>query len=448
VAPAGSDLRRHLGPWAATSLLVGGVVGSGIFLVPSGMLAAAPSVPVCLGIWLAAGLLSLAGALTFAELASMLPHAGGQYVYLHAAFGPALGFVYGWVLFAVIQSGSVAAVATAFGTYASVVVPALPPWALAALAIAVTCAINLRTSFVAIRVQGVVTAAKCAALVALGLAAIAMAAAGGGTAGGGAAALGQGLARPLTVSGVASAMLAALWAYDGWHAVCLCAGVLGEAVRSLARAGAGGLAIVVVLYVVVFSSYVVCLGPERVAGSDRPAVDVGREVLGSGGEAAMAALIALSTFGTVLGMMFTCPRTYYAMARDGLFFAAAARVHPRWGTPHVAVLLQGAWATVLAVAGTFDALLGYVLFASWLFYALAGAALIKLRRRTGGPGPWPTPGYPATPLAFMVVSLALALAMLAKEPKQSALGLVMILAGLLIHAAAGPARPGKAGPAE
>lgn len=421
-------LPRTLGLIPATSLLVGGVVGSGIFAVPGEMLASAPSVPVCLGVWLVAGAISFLGSLTFAELGSMLPEAGGEYVYLREAYGPGVAFLYGWVLLAIIQSGSISALAVTFGEYAKVLAGAgdAKAWALAC--IAVTGLINLRARSLAIGLQTAVTATKVLALAGIGLLAALSAKAGAS------AALGESLpGRSLTAAGVGWALMNAMWTYDGWNAVSLVAGEVEEPERNLPRALLGGLSIVVVLYVMVFAAYVMCLGPAAVAGSRQLAADVGLRVLGANGARAMAALIALATFGTALGMMFTCPRTYYAMAHDGLFFAAAGRVHARWGTPWVAVLLQTGISLLLAASGNFEELLNYVMFASWLFYGLTAGGLFVLRKR-GKPGPFPTPGYPWTPLLFCAVSAALMMVSLLANPRQAAIGTAIILAGLPLYA--------------
>jgi APA family basic amino acid/polyamine antiporter len=204
-----------------------------------------------------------------------------------------------------------------------------------------------------------------------------------------------------------------------------------DPVRNLPRALIGGLTIVVVLYLITQTAYVVCLGPEKVAGSLQLAADVGLRALGPAGERLMAALIALSTFGTVLGMMLTCPRMYYAMAHDGVFLPAAGRVHPRWGTPHVAVVLQALWSLVLLSWGTFGKLLSYVMFATWLFYAMTAASLFILRARGAGkPGPFATPGYPMTVWAFLLASLILMGNCFSTSPRESMMGVGMLIAGL------------------
>lgn len=411
------------------SLLVGGVVGSGIFAVPGEMLASAPSVPVCLAVWLVAGAISFLGSLTFAELGSMLPEAGGEYVYLRAAYGPGVAFLYGWVLLAVIQSGSISAIAVTFGEYFKVLAGfgTAKHWAVAC--ILSTGAVNLRARSFAIGLQTAVTGTKVLALAGIGL--LALASAGPGAVGALSASL---PGRSITAAGIGWAIMNAMWTYDGWNAVSLVAGEVRDPERNLPRALLGGLSIVVVLYVLVFTAYVMCLGPAGVAGSRQLAADVGSRALGAPGALAMSALIALTTFGTALGMMFTCPRTYYAMAQDGLFFEAAGRVHEGWGTPWVAVLLQTAMSLVLAAAGKFEELLNYVMFASWLFYGLTAGGLLVLRRRHGRPGPFPTPGYPWTPALFCVVSAVLMLVSLAANPAQAAIGTGMILAGLPLYA--------------
>jgi APA family basic amino acid/polyamine antiporter len=230
------------------------------------------------------------------------------------------------------------------------------------------------------------------------------------------------------------AALAALFAYDGWNAVSLVAGEIEQPVRVLPRALVLGLGLVMVLYLTTTTAYVVSLGPAAAAGSTQLAADVGKQVLGALGERMMAGLIALSTFGTVLGMMLTCPRTYYAMAVDGVFFAVVGRVHPRWGTPHVAVLLQTVWALCLVHGATFGKLLDYVMFVSWLFYSLTAGSLFVLRgRRRGQAGPFATPGYPYTPLVFMVVSAFLSFDFFLVKPWDALRGIGMMAAGVPLY---------------
>ncbi|MBI4872111.1 MAG: amino acid permease [Candidatus Riflebacteria bacterium] len=419
-------MTRHLGLFAATSILVGGVVGSGIFLVPGEMLRAAGSVPLMMAVWLAAGALSFLGALIFAELGSRFPEAGGEYVYLREAFGQGVAFVYGWTLFAVIQSGSLAAVAVAFGEYAARAWGGGRPGLWAAVLLLAAGLVNMRTARVAVALQASVTVTKCLALGALCLAVFV-------APGRDLTALraGTGDSTP-SWSGFGLAMLAALWAYDGWNAVSLVAGEVREPRRNLPRALLGGLGLVVILYLLTSSAYVVCLGPDRVAASRQLAADLGARVLGDPGERLMAALIALSTGGTVLGMMLTCPRTYYAMARDGVFLRAAGTIHPRWGTPHVAVVLQLAWAFLLLALGTFETLLAYVMFSNFFFYGLTAAGL-PVVRRAGGSGGFSVPGYPWTPAVFVAACAVLTANSLWADPASSATGLALMVSGLPIY---------------
>ena len=421
-------LPRTLGLLPATSLLVGGVVGSGIFVVPGAMLHATPSVPWCLLVWIVAGGISFLGSLTFAELGSILPEAGGEYVYLRSAYGPGVAFLYGWVLLAVIQSGSISAVAATFGEYASRLAAHGTPQTWAVLCVVVCGVVNLFARSLAIGLQTSVTVTKVLALAGVG--ALAAAAAGPGAF----TSLTTSLpGREITLGGLGLATMSAMWSYDGWNAVSLVAGEVREPEKNLPRALLIGLSLVVVLYIAVFAAYVTCLGPSGVERSQQLAADVGQRAMGPIGAYAMSALIALSTFGTALGMMFTCPRTYYAMAQDRLFFASAGRVHPRWGTPHVAVV----WQTVMSVlyaTTSFTDLLDYVMFASWLFYGLTAASLFVLRRRLGKPGPFPTPGYPLTPALFCLISLALMADGLRTNPHQALKGLVVIACGLPLYA--------------
>jgi APA family basic amino acid/polyamine antiporter len=444
--PTGPDLKRALGLWAALSIVVGTTIGSGIFRVPSEMIRAVGSPARVFGVWIFGGILSLFGALTYAELSAMMPEAGGEYVYLNAAYGPFLGFVYGWTQTWVAKSASIAAMGTLFVTYLSDFFPGLketlvviplpigPDWKpldirwgqLAAIGvILVIAAGNYRGVRLGGDAQVALTGLKLAligGLIALGLFSRQASSAN----------LHSALPPlPGGFAGFFKALVAALWAYDGWNN----AGMLGSEIerpqKNLPRALIGGTLAIIGVYLAANLAYFAVLSSQEVAGSDRVAADMMRHILGSHGAAVVSVAVMISIFAALNGSILSGSRVPFAMARDGYFFHAAARVHPTFRTPTTGIVLLGLWASLLLLSGHYDELFTMVIFPSWILYALTAASVIVLRhKQPAAKRPYRVPGYPVVPLLFVLVAGILLYSTLLSSPRESGIGLAVIVAGL------------------
>ena len=432
----GGTLRRTLGIRDLVLLAVGTVIGSGIFIVPATVLRqTGGSVGVALAVWIFAGVLSLLGALTYGELGASRPEAGGLYAYVRDAFGPLPAFLYGWTAFFVIASGSVATLAVAFASYAQQFVPLAPAAAkaLAVLMIVAVMLVNVRGARQGADVQNVSTVVKAGAIVLVSVVLLALGRSGGAPAAPAAAA-------PPTwpaafdaslLSGVGLAMIGVLWAYEGWQYVTFSAGETVDAQRVFPRGIVAGTALVVGIYVLANVAYVAALGATAAARSDRVAADAVTAVLGATAGKVIAAVILVSMFSAANGITLTAPRMYYAMGRDGVFFARLGDVHPRFGTPAFAIVASSAWAVALAVTGTFEQLLTYVVFVGWIFYALGALAIFAYRRREPDrPRPFRTPGYPVTPILFVLSAAAIVANTILTQPARAAVGLGITLIGV------------------
>jgi APA family basic amino acid/polyamine antiporter len=422
------QLSRTLGALDLTLLVVGTVIGSGIFLVPGGVLRqSGGSMVLALAIWLVGGVLSLLGALTYGELGAMRPEAGGLYVNIRDAFGPLTAFLYGWTLFFVISSGSVATLAVAFASYLRELT-SLGAWGgrvVAVAMIAVIAVINIRGTRASAGVQNWTTAFKVGALLLMSGLLLAK--------GAGAPAdlppearLDRGL-----VAGLGVGLVGVLWAYEGWQYVTFSAGEIVDPQRNFPRGIVVGTVVTMAIYLIANVAYVAALGPVRVAQSDRVAAEAVGAVLGRGAGKLVAAAILVSIFSAANGLTLTAPRVYFAMARDGVFFQRLADIHPRFGTPAFAVALSSAWAAVLAASGTFEQLLTYVVFTGWAFYALGGLSLFYYRRqRPDLPRPFKVPGYPWTPWLFVLSAAGIVVNTLVTQPARAFVGVAVVLAGV------------------
>ena len=446
------QLRRTLSLRDLIFIVVGTVIGSGIFLTPGGVVRAAGSGGMALLAWTIGGILSLLGALTFAELGASRPQSGGMYVYLRDAFGPLLAFLFGWTMFLVIGSGSLATLGAAFPRYLSVFVPLSPAAAkiISLLVIVGVSALNIRGTRQSADVQGVATAIKAGVLVILATMLVALsdggvAAAAASGAAGATTATGSGsaVARdwwPETftfgsVTGMVTGMIGVLWAYEGWQYVTFSAGETLDPQRTFGRGIVVGTMILIAVYVFANVGYFAALGIDGVAASDRVASDAATSVLGPWAGRALAAVILVSIFSAANGLTLTLPRLFFAMAQDRLFFARLAHVHPRFGTPAAAIVGTALWSGVLVLSGTFEQLLTYVVFMSWLWFALAALAIFAYRRREpDAPRPFRTPGYPLTPVLFVVAALGIVVNTVFAQPVQSLIGLGITVAGLAAYA--------------
>ena len=423
-----TTLRRTLGFTDLVMLTLGTVIGSGIFLVPGVVLRQTQSwVGVALAVWVVGGVLSFLGALTYAELGAMHPDAGGLYSYIRDAFGPLPAFLYGWASFFVIASGSVATLAVAFSTYLGQILPVGPVVAklISVGVIVVITIINVRGTRGSATVENWTTSAKVGALFALSLALIAM---GHGWHNPGP--LWPATFTPGVLTGAGTAMIGVLWAYEGWQYVTFSAGETKDPQRVFPRAIAVATFALIVLYVVANAGYIAALGPAAAAQSDHVAADASRTVLGSASGVLLSALVLVSIFSATNGLMMTAPRLYYSMARDGVFFARLATVSQRFGTPAAAIVLLAGWSVVLAISGTFEQLLTYVVFAGWIFYGLGALSIFASRRNhPDAVRPFRTPGYPITPILFVASAAALVLNTLREQPQRALIGLSAVVIG-------------------
>jgi APA family basic amino acid/polyamine antiporter len=421
------SLKRTLTQRDLIFIVVGTTIGSGIFLTPGRVLSASGSAGVALIIWTIGGVLSLLGALTFAELAAARPSAGGLYVYMRDAFGAPLAFLFGWTMFLVIGSGSLATLAAAFPRYVDVFVP-LSPWAAKAVSVAMIAAVavlNVRGTRRSADAQGIATTIKAIVIVGLALAFIVGAP-----------------DRPAqrwwpeafsfaTITGGVTAMIGVLWAYEGWQYATFSAGETIDPQRTFGRGIVVGTLMLIGIYVLANVGYMSALGIDGVAGSTRVASDAAQAVLGRGVAAAVSVVILVSISSAANGLTLTLPRLFYAMSGDRLFFAKLAEVHPGRGTPAAAIIATAAWSSVLVLSGTFEQLLTYVVFMSWVWFALAAMAIFVLRKREpDAPRPFRTPGYPFTPAAFVLSALVIVANTVVTQPTQSLVGLGITLAGI------------------
>lgn len=430
-AGAAPQLVRVLGWWEATSIVVGIVIGTGIFIVPAQVMRSMGTKDAALAVWAVAGLLSLFGALSFAELAAMMPKAGGQYVYLREAYGPLVGYLCGWSFFVAAQTGGIAVLAVGFGEYANEFLP-LSSWqqkAIAAAAIVLLTAVNYRGARQGGALQAVLTGAKVGALAAIILLGYVLVK---GSPGGPAT-----LAAPVGHRFVASfgvAMVGAFWAFDGWNACTFASEEVKRPELVVPVALVAGLIGTIGLYVALNLVYFRVLPLDKMADSARVGADAATVIFGHKGSLLVSLLIIISTLGSLNGSILAAPRVYYAMARDGLFFRWCAHVHPRFHTPDAALIVQALWAIILVAAGTYEQLYTYVVFAAFVFYALAAWAVVVLRRkRPDAPRPYRVFGYPYVPALFVLGSAWFLANTLWEEPREAAGGAVMLGVGALIY---------------
>lgn len=440
------ELARRLGPFDATMIVMGGIVGSGIFINPYVVARLVHTPALVLGAWAAGGLIALAGAFIWAELAALRPKVGGQYAYMREAFHPSIAFIYGWTLLLVTQTGGMAAVAVTFAKYFSALTRApFSDWMTASVALGVLTLINclgVRAGSIVQNVLMVVKILAIAALVACGLLLI-----GGGWPSEGPAVAGrEAWHRPATPEGgwqlftsFGATMVPVLFAYGGWQTANFVAGEVRNPRRNLPLGLMIGVVGVIVLYLAVNIVYVGVLGVEGLAAIETPASEVMRLTMGERGKTLIAIGIAVSTLGFLSQSMLTAPRVYFAMAGDGLFFKSVARLGPRTRVPVVAIALQGALAIVIALSGTYAQILSYVVAVDSIFFAVTAAALLVFHRRAGVHGT----SSNASPLVswskrvmivlFIVVESFVAVNTAYNYPVNSAIGLGILVSGIPVY---------------
>jgi APA family basic amino acid/polyamine antiporter len=422
-----AGLRRRLGRLDVTMIVVGSCIGSGVFLSAGDVVSALSFEPLVLGVWVLGGLMTLAGALTYAELGAMMPRAGGVYVFLTEAYGELVGFLYGWANLLVITSGSVAALAVACATYAGYFVPLGPVGSrvFALVALALVTVVNVVGVKAGARMTNVLTTLKLAAIGFVVIVGLVLGSS--STTDFGAVAL---PAHPAPA--VAAALVGVLWAYGGWQHVTMAAGETKRPTRDVPLALVAGAAIVTAVYLLTNVAYARLLSPPEMVRAQSLAAQAVATRTGVAGGRVIAFAVMLSTLGTAGIFTLTAPRMYFAMASRGLFFPAASRVDPRTGTPVLAIVCQSVWSGVLAMFwGTFNSLITYVLITEWIFFALTGAAVFVLRRtRPGVERPYRVPGYPVTPAFFVGVAAWFVVNAFIGRPLESAAGVAFLLLGV------------------
>jgi basic amino acid/polyamine antiporter, APA family len=430
-----TELRRDLGLAAALAIVVGTVIGSGIFRVPQAMINSVGSVQLVFLVWVVGGALSLAGALTYAELAAAMPGAGGEYVYLTEAYGPLWGFMYSWTQMWVAKSGSIATLATAFFEYTAHFIPefekvwfVLGPFSVkygqvfAMVLILLLGLINYFGVKIGGNVQIVVTAVKVGLIAFIILAGLFYSHPVDAAAP---------IPAPPIATGFIAALVAALWAYDGWNNVGMVASEVKDPKRNLPLALIGGTVAVIAIYMLANWAYFRVLTPAEVGAHKLVAAEMLERVQGPAGAAAVSIAAMISIFAALNGSILTGARVPYAAARDGLFFRSAARVHPAFHTPGVAIMMLTAWSSLLVLSGKYEQLYTYVIFSSWILYAMATAAVFVLRRkRPDLPRAYKTLGYPVVPFLFLLGAAILEVSTLVHQPRESIAGILLILMGL------------------
>jgi APA family basic amino acid/polyamine antiporter len=437
------SLVRGLGPWDGTLITIGSILGSAIFIAAADVARAVPHAGLLLLLWILGGLLTMAGALTYAELSAMFPRAGGQYHFLKEAYGPFWGFLFGWASFINIMSGGLAALAAGFGAYLGSFIPffstenvlfVLPvgPWrwatngsqAAGALALAFLTAVNYVGVKQGALFQNAVTLLKIGSIVVLAVAGLVVR-----------SRADEDLFAPLPAGGLFAAlgvgMIAVFWSYDGWYGLTNVAGEMRNPGRDLPRSLLAGTLAVMILYLAMNAVYLRAFPVADMAGATRIGEGAAQVLLGPTAARLVSAAVVVSIFGCLASTILWAARIYLPMAEDRVFFRSLARIHPRYRTPATSILAQGVWAIVLTFSGTYEQLFTYVIFAVFLFHAMTGAAVFVLRRaRPDAPRPYRVWGYPVVPAVFTLTALAFVANTLIEKPKESGLGLLLLALGI------------------
>jgi APA family basic amino acid/polyamine antiporter len=408
-------LARRIGLFDATMVVMGGIVGAGIFVTPANVARETGTYSGMLAAWLVGGVAALCGAFIYAELGARRPQAGGQYVYLREALHPSVAFLYGWALLLVIQTGGMAACSMAFARYFEQLVPTgLPEGAMAALVMAGLTLVNCLGVGAGSRLQSTLMVLKIAALAGLVFCGFAVHPAASAPAPPG--------------EGLGAALIAVLFSYGGWQTACFVAGEMKDPRRDLPRALVLGVTGVIALYTLVALACARALGLAHLASSAAPASEVVTRALGPRGASAIAACIAISTLGFLSQSVLTAPRVYFAMAQDRVFFSAVGRLSARTQAPVTAIVLQGAWAVALALSGTFEKLLNFVVSMDFVFMALTASCVFVFRRREPK-SPFAMRGHPFTTLIFIAICAWVVVSTWRHDPVRALCGLGLTLAG-------------------
>jgi APA family basic amino acid/polyamine antiporter len=420
------ELARQLGFFDAVSIVVGVVIGAGIFLVPALVARSLPSTGAILAVWICAGALSFLGGLATAELGAMIPATGGQYVFIREAYGPMPAFLCGWSSFLISQSAAIAWLGVSFAIYLSHFIPLslMSQRLTGLLLIAALAAVNYRGVMLGASVQKLFAVTKVVGLTILILSAFLV------------------HRSPETAvpgytfrwSDFGVAMIACLMTYDGWAAVGSVAGEIRNPQRNILRALAVGIGVCIAVYVAANAAYLHTLGVAALTVSERPGADVASRTMGTVGANLVTIVILMSIIGAVNGWLLTQPRVYFAQARDGLFFRRFGEVHPRYRTPGFSVLMQFVWSSVLLLTGSFEVLINYAMFSIWVFYALTTVAVIVLRRKQPDrPRPYRMWGYPVTPVLFAATAVWFLVNMLVERPGPSLVAAGIMITGVPVY---------------
>jgi basic amino acid/polyamine antiporter, APA family len=423
---------RKLGLFDATMIVVSGIIGGGIFINPSVVARIVHTPGLILAVWLIGGLIALAGAFVFAELVAMMPKVGGQYAYFREAFHPVVAFLHGWSLLLIIQTGSSAAIAVACSQYV-VKLGELDASFVGPLAVVITLAVaafhslGIKPGAVLINV---ITLGKTVVLALLVAAAFVLTPAAGAEI----SAAAPAVAETSLVSLIFAGLVPVMFAYGGWQNLNYVAEEVRDPERNLPRAILIGVLVVLVVYVSANIAYLGVLGDIGLSTTNTPAADLAGRLFGETGSKVVSVLIVVSTFGFLNLAIMTAPRVYYAMAADGVFFRAVGRISPRFHVPTTAIVLQGVLAAALAATNNYEKLLAYAVFADWIFFALAGVALLVLRSKNpGAPRPWRLPLYPLTPLAFVAAASGIVVNCYVTDLRNALIGTAIILGGIPVY---------------
>jgi len=425
-----TELRRAIGLPHAIAMVVGTIIGASIFVQPSEITGQVPSITGIFMVWLIAGLLTFFGALVCAELASIFTQSGGVYLYLKEAYSPSIGFLWGWAMFWSVHSGIIAAVSVIFARYAAYFLP-MSDAVIKAVAIAVILllsAINYLGVKQGSRLQTFFTLGKIIAIVFIILVGFVL----------GSRIPEHFVAGDITKSDISVnsfflALVAGLFAFGGWHMVTYSSEETINPQKTIPRALMLGTMIVTICYIGLNTVYMYVLPLDTVASSTRIAADAANALIGFGGGAFMSALVVFSTFGALSGIILCGPRVYYSMARDGLLFRWVGEIHPRYRTPHRAIVIQAVWSSVLVATGTYRALFTRVVYTEWIFFGLMTIGLFLLRRRTGIVRGYRIWGYPVIPALFIISSLAIVANQIISNLLESIFGLSLVLLGLPVY---------------
>jgi APA family basic amino acid/polyamine antiporter len=436
-----TELSRGLNLWDTSLLVLGLVVGGGIFLTPSAIAKALPSSPWILAAWVVGGLLSIAGGFVFAEMGAMIPESGGMYVYIREAFGSLPAFLYAWVAYWIILAGADAAVAAGFAEYLSVFFPglsnshvvlALGPASITAGQLVAVAAVLVLTAthYIGVRegarIQGLFTALILLALLWISV--------GGALAPSPAVSAPASPAAPITAAAFGTAMIAVFWCFYGWNEIVAAAGEVARPERNLPVALLVGTGVVTVLYVGVNVAFLKAIPPAEMASVAQPAALASTRLFGPGATSVIALAVTAAALGCLSAGIVPGPRIVYALSKDGLFPAAFGRVHPRFRTPSFALVVQAIWMSLLCLSGRYDQLYTYATFAVILAYAATGIALFLFRRRRPDLArPYRCTGYPVVPFIFVASSILLAANTVREQPNETLAGVAILLLGLPVY---------------